>query len=71
MIEKVLADAQTAIDREEIKRRLPVKIMHQTLNLVLEYLEQKGLIIDGHKGVLWIYNPSKKLKESIARGVEV
>ena len=52
MVEKILQNAETVIDREEIKRRLPVKIMHQTLNLILNYLEEKGLILDGHKGVL-------------------
>ena len=71
MIERVLKEADIAIDREEIKRRLPVKIMHQTLNLILQYLEEKGLIIDGHKGILWIYNPSPKLKEAIERGREI
>lgn len=34
-------------------------------------LEDKGLIIDGHKGVLWIYNPSLKLKKAIQRGTEI
>ncbi|MBU3907425.1 MAG: hypothetical protein KKA64_04215, partial [Nanoarchaeota archaeon] len=63
MVEKVLQNADTTIDREEIKRRLPTKIMHQTLNLTLKYLEEKGLIVDGHKGVLWVYNPSKKLRK--------
>jgi len=71
MIERILKEADIAIDREEIKRRLPVKIMHQTLNLILQYLEEKGLIIDGHKGILWIYNPSPKLKEAIERGREI
>jgi len=71
MIERVLKEADIAIDREEIKRRLPVKIMHQTLNLILQYLEEKGLIIDGHKGILWVYNPSPKLKEAIERGREI
>ena len=71
MIERVLKEADIAIDREEIKRRLPVKIMHQTLNLILQYIEEKGLIIDGHKGILWVYNPSPKLKEAIERGREI
>jgi len=71
LVEKILKNAEIAIDREEIKRRLPVKIMHQTLNVILKYLEDKGLIIDGHKGVLWIYNPSKKLKEAIKKGIEI
>jgi hypothetical protein len=71
MVEKVLRDADTVIDREEIKRRLPLKIMHQTLNLILQYLEEKGLIIDGHKGILWIYNPSPKLKKAMEKGREI
>ena len=71
MIEKILREADTVIDREELKRRLPVGIMHQTLNLILSYLEEKGLIVDGHKGILWIYNPSPKLKRAIEKGREI
>ena len=48
MVEKVLKEADTIIEREELKRRLPSKTMHQTLNLILKYLEEKGMIIDGH-----------------------
>jgi hypothetical protein len=70
IVEKILKNAELAIDREEIKRRLPVKIMHQTLNVILRYLEDKGLIIDSHKGVLWIYNPSPKLRKAIQKGTE-
>ena len=71
MIERILKEADTVIDREEIKRRLPVKIMHQTLNLILRYLENRGLIVDGHKGILWIYNPSPKLKREMENGREI
>ena len=71
MVEKILKNADIVIDREELKRRLPVKIMHQTLNLILEYLEERGMILDSHKGILWIYNPSPKLKKAIERGTEV
>lgn len=71
MVEKVLRQSDTVIDREEIKRRLPVKIMHQTLNVILQYMEERGLIIDSHKGVLWIYNPSPKLKKAIEKGREI
>ena len=71
MIEKILKEAETIIDREELKRRLPVKIMHQTLNLILNYLEEKGLIFDGHKGILWIYNPSPKIKKARELGRKI
>jgi hypothetical protein len=65
MVERILRKADTMIDREELKKRLPSKIMHQTLNLILNYFEEKGMIIDSHKGILWIYNPSPKLKKAI------
>ena len=68
MIERILKEADTIIDREELKRRLPVKIMHQTLNLILRYLENRGLIVDGHKGILWIYNTNTNLRNAIAKG---
>lgn len=71
MVENVLKKADTTIDREELKRRLPVKIMHQTLNLILLYLEEKGMILDGHKGILWIYNPSPKLRKAIENAREI
>ncbi len=71
MVEKALKDADTMLTREELKRRLPNKIMHQTLNLILNYMENRGLIIDSHKGILWIYNPSSKLRKAIEKGREV
>lgn len=71
MIEKILREADTMIDREELKRRLPMQVMHQTLNVILKYLEERGMIIDGHKGILWIYNPSPKLKRALENAREI
>ncbi len=71
MVEKVLKDAETTLTREEIKERLPTQIMHQTLNVILEYMEQRGLILDGHKGVLWAHNDSPKLREAMSQGTEI
>ena len=71
MIEKVLKEAETTLTREEIKKRLPVQIMHQTLNVILEYLEQRGLVLDGHKGILWAHNDNPKLQEAIRTGTEI
>ena len=71
MIEDVLKNANTLLTREQLKKKLPVKIMHQTLNVILRYLEESGKIIDGRRGILWVYNPSKKLEKAIEEGVEV
>ena len=71
MVEEVLKEAETVISREELKKRLPTQVMHQTLNVILEYLEERGFIIDGHKGILWTHNDNPKLREAIARGTEL
>jgi len=71
MVEKALQEAELVITREELKKKLPTQIMHQTLNVILEYLEERGLIIDGHKGILWAHNDSPKLREALARGTEL
>lgn len=71
MVEKVLKEAETTLTREEIKKLLPAQVMHQTLNVILEYLEQRGLILDGHKGILWVYEDSQKLREAISKGTEI
>lgn len=71
MVEMVLKKSSKVMTREEIKKKLPTKIMHQTLNVILDYMEKRGLIVDSHKGVLWTYNSSKKLDDAIKKGVEI
>jgi hypothetical protein len=70
-VEKVLKNADESLTKEEIKRRLPAKIMHQTLNIILAYMENRGLIYTGPKGILWTYNPSPKLRKAMEKGVEI
>ena len=70
-VEKVLQEADTVISRNELKRRLPTQIMHQTLNLILEYLEDSGKIYIGSKGITWIYNDNPKFKKLLEKAVRV
>lgn len=70
-VEKVLQEADTVISKNELKRRLPTQIMHQTLSVILEYLEESGKIIIGKKGISWIHQDSPKLKQLLARGTRV
>lgn len=65
MVEEVLKKSTRLLTREQIKKKLKTQIMHQTLNVILEYLERSGKIIDGRKGILWTYNPSPKLEKAI------
>jgi hypothetical protein len=71
MVEDVLKNSDVVLYRENLKKILPIKIMHQTLNLILKYLEDSGKILDGRKGILWIYNDSSKLKKAIDEGMEL
>ncbi|MFH1440230.1 MAG: hypothetical protein ABIG89_06680 [Candidatus Woesearchaeota archaeon] len=71
MVEEALKKANDLVTREQLKEILPKKVMHQTLNVILKYLEDGGKILDGRKGILWIYNPSKKLNDAINRGIEL
>jgi len=69
-VERVLRKSGVPLSKNEIKRRLGAGIMHQTLNVVIDYLEDRGLVYVGSKGVLWIYNPNRKLRKAIDDGIE-
>ena len=70
-VEKTLQEADTVISKNELKRRLPTEIMHQTLNVILEYLQDSGKIFVGEKGVSWVQQDNPKLKKLLARAVRV
>lgn len=71
MVEDTLKDAGQVISLAELKRRLPKKIMHQTLVKILDYLQISGKIIIGTKGILWVYAEQKELDELIKKGTEI
>jgi hypothetical protein len=71
MVEEVLKSEELPIKREALKRKLAKKVQHQTLNVILKYLEDSGKIIDGHKGIVWVYNPSPQLRKAIDQGMRV
>ncbi len=68
MVEKVLKEAGQIISKTELNDALENKVMWQTLEVILNYLEESGKIIIGKKGILWIYNENlmmKKLKKEV------
>jgi len=70
-VEQILQDADTVISKNELKRRLPTQIMHQTLGVILEYLKESGKIVMSDKGITWVAQESPRLKELLSRGVRV
>lgn len=71
MVEDVLKEAGEIITLAELKRRLPRKVMHQTLLQILDYLQISGKIIIGTKGILWVFTPRKELDGLIKKGTEI
>ena len=71
MVEDVLKNAGGLMTIAELKRRIPRKVMHQTLLQVLDYLQVSGKIVIGTKGVLWVFTERKELDMLIKRGTEI
>jgi len=71
MVEEILKEANEIITIAELKRRLPKKVMHQTLIQILDYLQLSGKIIMGTKGILWIFTERKEIEELIKKGTEL
>ncbi len=71
MVENTLKTANEVVSVAELKKKLPKKVMHQTLIQILDYLQMSGKIIIGTKGILWIFTERKELERLINKGIEV
>ena len=67
MIEDTLRKQDGPISIEGLKRALPKKVMDQSLRVILAYLENKGSILIGPKGISWIANDNPKFLRMIKR----
>lgn len=71
MVEEVLKNTGELMSVAELKRRLPKKVMHQTLLIILDYLQMSGKIIIGTKGILWVFTERKEFDAVASRGTEL
>ena len=72
MVENTLKGMkESVITIAELKRKLPKQINHNTLMVILEYLEQSNKIAVSLKGITWIHNPNPKLRAAIEKGLEL
>lgn len=55
----------------ELKEKLPKKVMHQTLKVILTYLFVSGKIIYGPRGVQWIYSEPEHIKKMMEDSMEI
>ena len=69
MVERALQNMEeSSIKISELKRILPRKVNHNTLMLILQYLEYSNKIAVGLKGIVWIQNNNLNLREEIKKG---
>jgi len=63
MVENTIKNSnESAMTVAEIKKKLPKQVNHNTLKIILEYLEESNKIAVSMKGITWIqnYNPNTR-----------
>jgi len=68
MIEETLRDAKEVLNIAEIKRRLPRKVNHNTLKVILIYLQESGKIEFTPNGAVWIFMPKEDIAAILSKG---
>lgn len=72
MVEETLKKMnESIVTIAELKRSLPRQVNHNTLMLILEYLERSNKIAVTLRGITWIRNTNINLKKAIAKGLEL
>jgi hypothetical protein len=72
MVEKTIKKYSQEYGKYQLWTRLPKKMMYQTFQEILKYLEESGKIfIDKRDGiVMWVYNP-ERVKRLVSEGLIV
>ena len=72
MVEETLKNMEgSVITIAELKRKLPKQINHNTLKIILEYLEKSNKIAVTLNGITWIHNTNPNLRKAIREGLEL
>ena len=72
MVEDTLKNSQdSVVTVAELKKTLPRQVNHNTLMIILDYLEQSNKIVVGLKGITWIYSRNESLRKAVIQGLEL
>lgn len=72
MVENLLKNMkESVISVAEIKRRLPKQVNHNTLKVILGYLEESNKILVTMKGITWTHNVNPNMARAISGGLEL
>ena len=71
MVEKTIQKYSQECGKYQLWKKLPKKMMYQTFQTILDYLENSGkIIIDKDGCVIWTYNP-EMIRKLLSQGVKL
>jgi len=62
---------ESLITVAQLKKILPKQINHNTLMIILTYLEASNKIAVSLKGITWIHNTNPRLRKAISEGLKI
>ena len=72
MVEDTLKNSpDSVVTVSKLKKMLPRQVNHNTLMIILDYLEQSNKIVVGLKGITWIHSRNENLRKAVIQGLEL
>ena len=72
MVESTLKNIKDSVIKiSDLKKKLPKQVNHNTLKIILEYLEESNKILVTMKGITWIHNTNTNLRKAISQGLRL
>ena len=71
MVEKTIQKHTQECGKYQLWKRLPKKMMYQTFQTILNYLEESGkIIIDKDGCIMWTYDP-EGIRKLVSEGIKL
>ena len=71
MVEETIQKYSQECGKYQLWKKLPKKMMYQTFQIILDYLEKSGkIMIDKDGCIIWTYDP-KSIKRLLKTGVSI
>ena len=72
MVENTLKNMdKSMVTIAQLKKMLPKQVNHNTLKVILTYLEYSNKIAVTLNGITWIHNTNLNLRKAISKGLEL
>jgi exosome complex RNA-binding protein Rrp4 len=72
MVEETLKNMdKSVVTIAQLKKMLPKQVNHNTLKVILTYLEYSNKIAVTLNGITWIHNTNPNLRKAISKGLQL